>query len=344
MIDIATESDLRLFISKYLKESTFGTFSKLFNLEDKNNYKIIFSLLTRREISLSDVENLPIVNDQYVGEFISNYEKNYFPLPSNGSSSNFVAANWLIPANSPIRNMLIDYNEKENSGFLDKSIYKVPYISYKATKGGLYSNLSDFKHSFDQKALNEVLNGMGVTDISTLQFSPDSTNCTDQMKEFVTGISSQMNSLNNKLSNDKLFNYIVALPDSNSAFGLSTAIFNNVFNYKTSSKVISFLVTNEIFYLNSLGQAPNEEYMENKYSEVVSSIKRYPVFDDMFATMKFYIQEYLLAVSTQNNSLINKLNADLALIAKYEKFFSDIRKIFDLTMSATNKYLLVNTD
>ena len=344
MIDIVNESDLRLFISKYLKEGTFGTFSKLFNLEDKDNYKGIFSLLARKEISLSDVENLPIVNDQYVGEFLANYEKNYFPLPSNGSTTDFVAADWLIPSGSPVRDLLVDYNEKENSDLLDKIIYKVPYISYKATVGGLYSNLSDFKHSFDEKALNEILTGMGVTDISTLQFSPVSTNCTDQMKEFVTGISSQMNSLNNKLSNDKLFNYIVALPDSNSAFGVSTAIFNNVFNYKTSSKVISFLVTNEIFHINSLGKAPDETYMEAKYSDVVSSIKNYPVFDDMFATMKFYIQEYLLAATSENNSLINKLNADLTLIAEYEKFFSDIRKVFDLTMSATNKYLLVNTD
>lgn len=344
MIEIVNESDLRLFINKYLKEGTFGTFSKLFNLEDKDNYKNIFSLLARKQISLSDVENLPIVNDEYVGQFIANYEKNYFPLPSNGSSTDFVAADWLLSASSPIKTMIVDYNDKENNGLLVDNIYRVPYISYKATVGSLYSNLSDFKHSFDDKALNEILTGMSVTDISTLQFLPNSDNCTDQMKEFVAGISSQMNSLNNKLSNDKLFNYIVALPDSNSAFGVSTAIFNNVFNYKNTSKVISFLVTNEIFNINALGKAPDEVYMETKYTNVVKSIKTYPVFDDMFATMKFYIQEYLLAAESGNNSLINKLNADLTLIAEYEKFFSNVRKVFDLTMSATNKYLLVNTD
>jgi hypothetical protein len=344
MIEIVNESDLRLFINKYLKESTFGTFSKLFNLEDKDNYKNIFSLLARKQISLSDVENLPIVNDEYVGQFIANYEKNYFPLPSNGSSTNFVAADWLLSVSSPIKTMIVDYNDKENNGLLTNNIYKVPYISYRATVGGLYSNLSDFKHSFDDKALNEILTGLSVTDVATLQFSPNSDNCTDQMKEFVTGISSQVNSLNNKLSNDKLFNYIVALPDSNSAFGVSTAIFNNVFNYKTTSKVISFLITNEIFNINALGKAPDEAYMEAKYTNVVKSIKNYPVFDDMFATMKFYIQEYLLATESGNNSLINKLNADLSLIAEYEKFFSNVRKVFDLTMSATNKYLLVNTD
>ena len=334
-----TTEELDNFLNEFVSIHTAHIFSALFSLSDHTNFTSVIDMLVEGKISLIDIANLDLIDDNAISVFLNNRKIAFNPTVLSTVESNFNAYEYILNTSTYINDYLVSYNLWLNGNVFKNIInnpvrYRVPYITYQAKDGSVYSSLSDFMVKFNNSVLNNILAKKEVTNVSQLipAYTVPSTGLTTDEKNILARLWTTLRSYFSNVNNTNLYKFIVSAPEHDSDFVTNYDAIHNIINYVNYSDSIENLLLLEIHKLANIGRG----YTSVEYDTILNELKLLN-YNGMINLTEYmtYIKFYARVINHYKKN--NSIAVSDIFINELEKISDNIYKLSDLFKMIMNE-------
>lgn len=343
-----SNSDLQSYLDRFVTPKTFLVFSKLYSLTNVDNFKRIMSMLYLRQINLSQLANMSILDDQAIQDFFDLYDRINTSTDTSGTPTTFNARQWLLGTDSqptPLMSFYSGYSDWLNTTMYDELVplktVSAPYVEYGLANGSIYDNETSFKEEFYQKVTSSLLATHNVTDVSALLPSwTIDPSITGRSATVLKAVWAYLMEPFATFNNDQLASFIVDYSGNSSTFSDNLVFFHSLINYQPYSKLLDDYLTSRIFELNIKGRGYNNTELAVYADDVVTTtnsdnISKYNL-TDLF-TYLFFENKVALTYKANNGLALTSPYGDTlvtfqGVIAQLTSLFNEVLALVTNTL------------
>jgi len=344
-----TLNEFETFINKNLTVTSASIFSALFTLTDHSNFTTIIDMMIEGKISLVDISNLDIIDDNGIKTLIDNYNSKFKPVFSfDQEVGSFNSYDYLINNEYSLNKYYKSYNAWLNNKVYKDIIfqpvsYRVPFVSFNSASGGIYNSESDFSTKFNQSVLNYFLVKYNVDEISKILPTLTIT-ATDLTEAETTSLNNLFNDIilpfTNNFTNTTFYKFIVNTDSYVSTFNTYFTYMHNLFNYdKFSVSVENLLILNlQKLSISKTGYTSDDI---NTITDEIYKIRfnNSTSLSDTISYIRFYIN--LVNTYKANNNLVFS-ESYLQELAKFDDYIANLSNIFKEIITVVNEKMHVS--
>lgn len=335
---IKDELVIRNYLSKVINIYNFGIFARLNNLTNLDNYRRIIHLLMDNLINLHQLNEISILNDSSIQEFLDNYDLRFGKSKevTLGGSFGFNAISYafgLEGKRTPLYNLFARYNELQSSKVSTEDLMNDESIFLQRMEfngnSTRYSTYNDYALAFNNKILPKLLSKYKVESLDSL-FPERELHFEGNVHENLRRSLSLLDSESQKVFKEVLLT--VNLPvlcgvmdDKLTSTHKYANLFNNILNIDPINQTISEVVNNYLNELAVLGKFDNPTKVNDRFIHLVAATTyEYVGLNNYFSMLFFGNALYKTTRENNGQSATNNFDEMVNEVLKRLNLFKEI--------------------
>lgn len=334
-----TKEQLRAFVDDQINSRNFLLFAKLLNIGNQTNFQRVVELLYNNQINYFMLNDLRIIDDQSISNFLAQYDLNANPTILFAAGNGvFSAERWLSgrfdgKAFDYINDVITAFNSGANDNYLNDRKYvqiKRPAVLVGDKDFRSYSSDVELRNSFHEKVVLPLLSKYGVTDIRQLFPLSAAYPVTSPFPTSIQGkYESIFGSILPYLNNADLIRVFLTVNDDSSMLDRFLVEMTEISNFQTVSESTMSTHRFHLFELSAIQRPYND--VETSLQERNLHEFRFPVakLSENFSQMMYSAELVRLAKAYGGdaeyfNSYIADLKGLAVTIMKFNEFAKDV--------------------
>jgi hypothetical protein len=334
-----TKDQLRAFVDEQINSRNFLLFAKLLNITNQTNFVRVVELLYNNQINYFMLNDLRIIDDQSVSNFLAQYDLTANPTVLFAAGDGvFSAQTWLSGRYDGkefdyINNVISAYNSGANDNYLNDRKYvqiRRPAVLVADKDWRSYNSEVELRNAFQEKVVLPLLAKYGIEDIR--QLFPLSA-VYPVASAYPTSIRGKYESIFGSilpyLSNADLIKVFLTVNDDNSMLDRFLVEMTEISNFQTVSESTISTHRYHLFELSSI-QRP---YSDSEVATQETNLHefRFPVakLSENYSQMMYRAELIRLSKAYGGDTdyfsaYIEDLKGLAAMVMKFNEFAKDV--------------------
>jgi hypothetical protein len=350
-----TKEQIEQFVAEEINSRNFLIFARLLNIRSNANYRKVIELLATRRINYFMLNDLRIIDDQSIANFLAEFETSANPeILFSATSGTFRPSDYLEgilggakPETTFVKNLIAKYNAAQNQDFTSERKFvnvKRPATTVGKRSFESYQTITELQNVFQEKVVLPTLKHYGVQNVREIFPMPSEypVSAIEHAVSIRLKYESIFGDFIDQLDNDNLMSVFLTVNDSASFVERLAVEMNEIYNFQRYSRGIVDAHRYSLFEMASLGRAYNEEeirIMEDTiHSFQFPTVKLSEHFSKLNYTCALVQLSYGYAGNpTYFDSFMVELDLLAAKIMKFKEFLDVVQGNIFNSIKLTNQ-------